>query len=63
MSQPAKVFTAIVQALEGEAIQGQNAQRAVAAAKALIAGTGMDAAQVLSGMSPETQKTVRAWFS
>lgn len=52
-----------MQALEGEAIQGQTAQRAVASAKALVAASGLDAAQVLAGMSPETQKTVRVWFS
>lgn len=63
LSQPAKVFAAIVQALEGDAIQGQTAQRAVASAKALVAASGLDAAGVLAGMSPETQKTARAWFA
>ncbi len=62
-SQAPKVFTAIVKALEAEAIQGQTASRVATAAKTLVATTGMDANQVLGTLPPETQQTVRAYFA
>ena len=62
-SQPAKVFTHIAQALEAETLQGANANRVVDAAKRLVAATTLDAAQVLGSLSPECQRTVRAYFS
>lgn len=63
VSQPGKVFTYIAQALEAETLQGQTAARVVEAAKRLVAGTGVDGAQLLASLPPETQKTVRAYFS
>lgn len=61
-SQAGKVFTLIVQALEAEALQGQISTRIVASAKQLLLGAGLDPAQILQQLSPETQQTVRAYF-
>lgn len=52
----------IVQALEAETLQGNTATRIVASAKTLLGGAGLDPAALLQQMSPETQKTVRAFF-
>lgn len=52
----------IAQALEAETLQGQTARRIVGAAKQLVAFAGLNAEQLLAGMSPETQQTVRAFF-
>lgn len=38
------------------------AQRIVAAARKLVQNTGLNADEVLSSLSPETQSTVRAFF-
>lgn len=62
MSQAAKCFTFIVQALDAETLQGQTANRIVGAAKQLATQTGLDVNQLLASMSPETQQTVRAFF-
>lgn len=62
MQQAARCFNFIAQALEAETLQGQTAQRIVASAKSLIAAAQLDANQLLAGMSPETQHTVRAFF-
>lgn len=62
MQQAGRCFTFIAQALEAETLQGQTAQRIVVAAKQLITTAGLDANQLLAGMSPETQQTVRAFF-
>ncbi|EON65239.1 hypothetical protein W97_04476 [Coniosporium apollinis CBS 100218] len=62
MSQAAKCFTFIVQALDAETLQGQTASRIVGAAKQLATQTGLDVNQLLATMSPETQHTVRAFF-
>ncbi|TVY64219.1 Importin subunit beta-3 [Lachnellula suecica] len=63
MSQPANIFLYIVQALEAETLQGQTAARIVAAAKMLLGNAGLDPAQVLQQLPPETQQTVRAYFN
>jgi len=63
VSQPAKIFTFIAQALEAEVIQGETAARSVVAAKHLVSSTGIDAQQMLSSLPPETQKTVQAFFA
>ena len=60
--QAPKVFVFIAQALEAETIQTQTAGRVVAAAKTLLGNAGLDPAQVLSQLPPETQQTVRAFF-
>ena len=62
LQQAARCFNFIAQALEAETLQGQTAQRVVASAKTLIATAQLDANQLLAGMSPETQHTVRAFF-
>ena len=62
MQNAARCFTFIAQALEAETLQGQTAQRIVDATKRLISATGLNAGQLLAGLSPETQATVRAYF-
>ncbi len=62
LSQAAKIFVFIAQALEAETLQGATATRLVAAAKQLVATAGIDANQVLSTLTPETQQTVRSYF-
>lgn len=57
-----RCFVFIAQALEAETLQGQTARRIVGAAKQLVAFAGLNAEQLLAGMSPETQQTVRAFF-
>lgn len=57
-----KCFTDVVKALEAETLQGQTATRIVDAAKALVQVAGLDTNQLLAGMAPETQQTVRAFF-
>lgn len=61
-SQAPKVFVYIAQALEAETLQGETQTRLVAAAKFLLQVSGLDAAQVLQQLSPETQQTVRNYF-
>lgn len=62
MSQAAKCFTFIAQALDAETLQGQTASRIVGAAKLLVQSAGLDANQLLSTLPPETQRTVQAFF-
>jgi hypothetical protein len=62
MQKAAQCFTFIAQALEAETLQGQMAQRIVGAGRKLIATAGLDANQILSGLPPETQNTVRTMF-
>lgn len=62
MSAADKVFGFIVQALEAETIQGQTAGRVANAAKALVAATGLNADQILTGVSPDNQAAVRSYF-
>ena len=62
ITQAAKCFTFVVQALEAETLQGQTATRIVGAAKQLVQTANLDANQLLQTMSPETQQTVRAFF-
>ena len=62
MANASRCFSYIAQALEAETLQGQTAQRIVDAAKRLITTAGLDANQLLAGLNPETQQTVRAYF-
>ncbi|PBP19199.1 ARM repeat-containing protein [Diplocarpon rosae] len=62
VTQAGKIFISIAQALEAETLQGQNATRIVAAGKMLLQTAGLDPAQILLQLSPETQQTVRAFF-
>lgn len=61
-SQPSKVFTFVVQALEAETLQGQTANRVVASVKALIQATGTNLAQAAASLSPEQQRTAQVYF-
>lgn len=66
MSQAPRCFKFIAEALEAETLQGTTAQRVVGVGKKLLqtAGIGPDhVSQLLAEMSPETQQTVRAYFS
>lgn len=62
MSKASQCFTCIAQALEAETLQGQMAQRIVGAGSKLIRTAGLDSTQLLNGLPPETQNTVRAMF-
>jgi hypothetical protein len=62
LSQAAKCFTFVVKALEADTLQGQIASRIVGAANTMCQMAGLDGTQLLAGMSPETQQTVRAFF-
>jgi hypothetical protein len=57
------VFLFVAQALEAEVLQGQIASRVITSTKRLLQVTGRDIAQLVSGMSPEAQQTVVAFFS
>lgn len=62
LSQAARCFTFIAQALEAETLQGNMAQRIVGAAHKLVQVAGLDAGQLLASLPPDTQQTVRAFF-
>lgn len=62
ISQAPKVFMYIVQAIEGETLQGNTEKRIVESAKHLLATAGLDPAQLLQQMAPETQEIVRKKF-
>jgi hypothetical protein len=52
----------VAQALEAEALSGQNAARVVAATKLLLEGTSTDVSPLLQQFSPDGQHTIRAHF-
>lgn len=58
----AQCFTYVAHALEAETLQGNMAQRIVDSTRKLVQATGLNADQLLSTLSPDTQKTVRAFF-
>jgi len=62
ISQASKVFMYIVQAIEGETLQGNTEKRIVESAKHLLSSAGLDPAQLLQQMPPETQEIVRKKF-
>ena len=62
MSKASQCFTFVAQALEAETLQGNTAQRAVAAARKLVQIAGLDANQLLNSLPSDTQNTVRAFF-
>lgn len=62
-SQPDKVFTHVVLALEAETLQGQTASRVVNSVKALIQATNTNLVQVAANLTPEQQRTAQAYFS
>lgn len=57
-----RVFGFIVQALEASTLQGQTAARVVESAKRLVAASGISADQILAGVNPASQETVRKFF-
>jgi importin-5 len=59
----AQIFHHIVLALEAETIQGQTAKKVAESAKRLVESTGINAEQVLGTLSPESQVTVKSFFS
>lgn len=61
-SQAPRIFVFVAQALEHEALSGQNAGRVVAATKVLLEGTSTDVSPLLQQFSPEAQQTIRAHF-
>jgi hypothetical protein len=61
-SQAPRVFVLVAQALEAEALSGQNAARVVAATKVLLEGTNTDVMPLLQQFSPEAQNVIRAHF-
>lgn len=64
LAQAGKMFVFIAQALEGDSIQGQTANRVVAAAKALMSTAAVDPAPLLQQhFSPASQQKVAAYFS
>lgn len=52
----------IIQALEAETLQGATATKVAAAAKQLVAATGINADQILASLNPDTQMAVRSYF-
>lgn len=61
-SQAPRIFVFVAQALEAEALSGQNAARVVAATKLLVEGTSTDVAPLLQQFAPESQNVIRAHF-
>lgn len=57
-----RVFGFIVQALEAGTVQGQTAIRIAESAKRLVTATGLNADQILAGVSPDSQERVRKFF-
>ena len=57
------IFDYVVRALDAETIQGQTAERVVAATKNLLAMVGGSAAQVLASIPVERHNAARRWFS
>lgn len=62
LTQAAKVFVFVAQALEQEALAGQTAARVVAATKLLLAATNTDPVPLLQQFSLEAQQVVRGHF-
>ncbi|ROT37895.1 importin subunit beta-3 [Sodiomyces alkalinus F11] len=63
LGQAGKMFVFIAQALEADSLQGQTANRVVAAAKTLLSTAGVDPAPLLQQFSPAGQQRVAAYFS
>lgn len=62
MSQAAKCFYFVAQAIEAETLQGQTASRIMGAAKQLIAAAGIDHIQLISTYTPDMQQALRPYF-
>jgi len=62
MAQPARCFKFIVEALEAETVQGQNAARVVTAAKQLATVANLNMAQLANSLTPRQQQMIPAFF-
>jgi importin-5 len=62
LTQAAKCFAFVAQALEAETLTGATATRVCAAVKQLVTTAGLDANALLASLSPEAQLTVRQHF-
>lgn len=58
-----KAFVSICLALEAETLQGETSKQVVDCAKVLVQIAGLNAPELLSHLSPESQGTVRAYFA
>lgn len=59
-----KIFDYIVQALEAQTLQGQNAEKVVAAGALLLGGSaGFSPQQILAAVPADRQKVAEQWFS
>lgn len=64
LSNGANAFISILKALEADTLQGNNAAKAVTAAKALAQSADLDAQGLLQrSLTQEGQARVMAWFS
>jgi importin-5 len=62
MSQAAKCFSFVAQALETESLTGSPKDRVVIATKQLVQAANLNADQLLAALAPETQEAVRQAF-
>ena len=58
LTQAAKCFKFVAEALEAETLEGMVKERVINATKQLVQASGMDANQLLAGLAPETQEIV-----
>lgn len=63
LTQPQKVFAAVVLALEAKTLQGQIAVKVVTSTKNLLQITGQDLNVLTSQLGPEAQLIARSAFS
>ena len=63
VGQADKVFVSVAKAIEADMLQGQTANRVVAATKMLIQGSNLNPAPLLQQFSPEAQQTIMAYFA
>ena len=63
MSAAPQIFDYVVQAVDAETIQGQVADRVVAATKNLLSMTGLDLTQLATAMPAERLPTLRRYFA
>ena len=57
-----RCFAFVAEALHAETLQGQTAERTIAASKQLVTMANLSADQLLAGLEPEVQQTVRRYF-
>jgi len=57
-----RCFACVAEALHAETLQGQTAERTITASKQLVTMANLNADQLLAGLDPEVQQTVRRYF-